>query len=180
MNLAMSGPQWAVLALLALLALAAIEDAVRLRISNLLSLAVLALGIVTAIMVGPRLALWENLAVFAAVLTIGTFLFSRGKMGGGDIKLFAAVGLWFDLEGAARLLLAVAIAGGLLALLVLGLRMVGWSEGMRDRVMVLRSKGGIPYGIAIAAGAALAVMMAQNTANSRNPLTNWNAVLNAR
>ncbi|MFC7536369.1 prepilin peptidase [Sphingomonas sp. GCM10030256] len=180
MNLAVLAPQWMTFALLALLALAAAEDAVRLRISNLISLAVLLLGIGAMWAVGFRLSLWENLLVLAAVLAVGTWLFSSGRMGGGDIKLFAATGLWFDLEGALLLLVSVALAGGLLALFILAIRMVSWSEGAKERVLVLRPKGGIPYGIAIAAGAALAVMVAQAAATTADPLTNWSAVPKAR
>ena len=176
----MLAPQWAVVALLALLTLAAVEDAARLRISNLISIAVLLLGVVTAIMIGPRLSLWENLLVFVIALTVGTFMFSAGKMGGGDIKLFAAVSLWFDLGGALRLLIAVAIAGGILAFFIIALRMMNWSEGARERAVVLRAKGGIPYGVAIAAGAALALLMAQSAAGSADPLHNWNALPRAR
>jgi len=49
--------------------------------------------------------------------------------------------------------LAVVLAGGLLALVVLMLRAFGWSEEIRRRIVLLRPRGGIPYGVAIAAGA---------------------------
>jgi hypothetical protein len=54
--------------------------------------------------------------------------------------------------------------------------MVNWSDGARERAVILRSKGGIPYGVAIAAGAALAVMLAQSAGGSADPLNNWNAL----
>ena len=82
-----------------------------------------------------------------------------GKLGGGDVKLLAAVGLWFDFSGALGMLIAVALAGGLLALLVLVVRSIGWSEEMRRRVVLLRPGGGIPYGVAIAAGALIAMAL---------------------
>ncbi len=169
MNLPYLVPQWLVLALLALLALAAIEDAVRLRISNLLSLAVLLLGFVAIAVVGPQASLWENIVVFAASLIVGTLLFARGKLGGGDVKLLAATSLWFDLGGALRLFICVALAGGVLALLVLAVRMFGWSERARERVVILRPKGGIPYGVAIAAGAAAAVLFLQPAEPRQQP-----------
>ena len=80
-------------------------------------------------------------------------------LGGGDVKLLAAVGLWFDLAGAARMLLAVVLAGGALAVLILLLRSFSWSEGAKARVHLLRPRGGIPYGVAIAAGALTAMVM---------------------
>jgi prepilin peptidase CpaA len=74
-------------------------------------------------------------------------------MGGGDVKLFAATGLWFDLAGAGRMIVAVMIAGGIVAIVVLMLRTITWSPEWRERIAVLRPKGGIPYGVAIAIGA---------------------------
>ena len=50
-------------------------------------------------------------------------------------------------------------AGGVLALIVIALRAFGWSEGLRQRVVLLRPKAGIPYGVAIAAGALIAMAL---------------------
>lgn len=134
----------------------AIEDAVRMRISNLISGAVLLLGIVAAIAVGLELRMWQNLIVFGTLLAAGIVLFSAGKFGGGDVKLLAATGLWVDLEGAVRTFAAVFIAGGVLAFLVIGSRLIA-PEAMASRVIVLRPKSGIPYGIAIALGTMITI-----------------------
>lgn len=146
-------PDWLFWGLLALLALAALQDAVMLKISNYLSGAVLLLGLVAVAVAGPTVAVWENGLVFVLALTIGTFLFGRGILGGGDVKLFAATVLWFDLGGAGRLLVWTAIAGGVLAVTIIVLRIMPWPDAVRSRVRVLQPKSGIPYGIAIAAGA---------------------------
>ena len=153
MNLAAEAPQWLALIVAVLLLAAAAEDAVRLRISNLIVALVLVGAIVAAMLAGPELALWKNLVVFLALLGIGTPIFAAGKLGGGDVKLLAAVGLWFDFAGALWMVLAVVLAGGLLALVILILRSFAWSEEIRRRVILLRPRGGIPYGVAIAAGA---------------------------
>jgi prepilin peptidase CpaA len=84
-------------------------------------------------------------------------MFAAGKLGGGDVKLLASVGLWFDFGGAVWLLVAVALTGGVLALLVLVIRSFNWSDEIRRRVVLLRPGGGIPYGVAIAAGALIAM-----------------------
>ena len=118
---------------------------------------VLISAIVAAIMAGPELRLWQNLVVFLALLAVGTPMFAAGKLGGGDVKLLASAGLWFDFAGALWLLIAVALAGGVLALLVLVIRSFNWSEEIRRRVVLLRPGGGIPYGVAIAAGALIAM-----------------------
>lgn len=159
MNLAVLAPQWLALIFAVLLIAAAIEDAVRLRISNI-TVGLIAVGaIVAAAVVGPELALWKNLVVFAALLAVGTPMFATGKFGGGDVKLWAASGLWFDFAGALWMLICVALAGGVLALLVIVLRTIRWSEGLREQVILLRPKAGIPYGIAIAAGALIAMWL---------------------
>ena len=175
MNLAALAPQWAVVLLMVLLALAALQDAMQLKISNLICGAVLLLALVVVTLVGFRLELWQNFLVFAAALTIGTMLFSAGKLGGGDVKLFAVTVFWFDLSAALWLLLSVAIAGGILAILIISIRTVGWSEAAQQRAVILRRKGGIPYGVAIAAGALLTVSML-GPREPLDPRTNWSAV----
>jgi prepilin peptidase CpaA len=156
-NLTAEAPQWLALVLALLLVAAAVEDAVRLRISNVTVGLVLIAAVVAASLAGFELRLWQNLAIFLALLAVGTPMFAAGKLGGGDVKLLASVGVWFDFAGALWLLVAVALAGGVLALLVLMLRSFGWSEEIRRRVVLLRPGGGIPYGVAIAAGALIAM-----------------------
>ena len=136
-----------------LLVLAALEDVWRLRISNWICAAIIVAAFVAVILAGPVAELWQNVAVFAALLAVGTPLFAYGKMGGGDVKLLAATGLWFDLAGAGRMIVAVMLAGGVVAIIVLILRTIKWSQAARERIAILRPKGGIPYGVAIAGGA---------------------------
>ena len=160
MNLIDQAPTLVVGLFALLLAAAAIEDAVRLRISNLISAAILVLAVVAAVVVGPQVQLWQNLVVFAVLLALGTLLFSTGKFGGGDVKLLAVTGLWVDFVGALWLLSTIFIAGGLLAVVILTSRMVA-PESLKKRVDVLRPGAGIPYGIAIAIGALLRIGFAK-------------------
>ena len=150
MNLLQLAPLWLVALLAALLIAAAVEDVRRLRISNLTVAAVIATAIAASVLAGPALALWQNLVVFALILAGGTLLFATGKVGGGDVKLFAGVGLWTDLQQALWLVAAVFVAGGLLAIVMIASRMMGLRSGPA-------SKGGIPYAVAIAAGALLVI-----------------------
>lgn len=156
MNLIVLSPVWLAWVFAACLTAAAIQDAVRLRISNILCVAVIVGALAAMWLVGPQVALWQNFAVLAALLVIGTPLFAAGKMGGGDVKLLAATGLWFDLRGAIMMIASVLIAGGVLALLIIAARLFGWSEATRERIHILRRGGGIPYGVAISAGAMIA------------------------
>jgi len=158
-NLAAQAPLWLALVFAVLLIVAAAQDALRLRISNFTVLLVIVAAVAAAIITGFRLDLWQNLAVFFVLLVAGTPLFAAGKLGGGDVKLLAAVGLWFSVKSAAWMLIAVLLAGGVLAIVVLALRAFSWSDAARERAVILRPKGGIPYGVAIAAGALVAMAL---------------------
>lgn len=152
MTLLASAPGWLAATLFLLLLLAALEDLWRLQIEDWLSGGV-ALGALLAVAIdGPAVGLWQNLLLFALVLGIGTLLFTRGWMGGGDVKLLAACALWFDLGQGWKMLVAVAIAGGLESLLVMLLRLLPWPEPLRRRIVWLQRGEALPYGVAIAAG----------------------------
>ena len=175
MNLVSLAPQWALISLGVLLLLAAFQDAVQLKISNLLCAAILLVGIVSLALVGIRPSVWQNVLLLVAALTVGTMMFSAGKIGGGDVKLFAATIFWFNLSGALWLLISVTIAGGFLAMIIIGVRMADWSEAMQRRAVILRRKSGIPYGVAIAAGALLSISSAASQ-KPVDPRTNWGGV----
>jgi prepilin peptidase CpaA len=157
MNLVALAPFWLIAALLVALAAAALEDGWRLRISNQIPLTIAFLAIVAIALAGPRIALWQNLTLFAAVLAIGTALFGAGLLGGGDVKLLASCCLWFDLSGGWRLMVIVAIAGGALALVILLMKVV-LPEGPRSWIP-LKPKSGVPYGVSIAAGTAISIWL---------------------
>ena len=152
MTLLTSAPGWLAAIIVLLFLLAAIEDLWRLQISDWFSGAV-AFGAFLALAIDNTMAgMWQNLLLFAVVLGLGTLLFARGWMGGGDVKLLAASALWFNLDQGWRMLVAVAIAGGLETLLIILLRAVRWPQSARARLTVLRRDEAIPYGLAIAAG----------------------------
>ena len=50
-------------------------------------------------------------------------------------------------------LVAVMLAGGVVAIFVLMLRAIKWNQEQRERIAILRPMSGIPYGVAIAIGA---------------------------
>lgn len=159
MNLAAEAPLWLALIFALLVIAAAVQDAAQARMSNIIVLLLIAGAVIAAIVAGPDRMLWENLVILAALLAVGTVLFAKGVLGGGDVKMLAATSLWFGLAGAAQMLFATVLSGGALAILVIGARQVKWSEGMRQRLPFLRPKAGVPYGIAIAAGALIAMAL---------------------
>lgn len=159
MSLAAEAPPWLALIFAILLVAAGLQDAAQARMSNGIVVLLIAGAVVAAIVIGPRLEIWENIAVFAALLVLGTVMFAKGVLGGGDVKVLAATSLWFNLAGAAKMLLAVVMSGGILALLVIAARLVNWGEASRRRLPFLQPGTGIPYGIAIAAGALIAAAL---------------------
>jgi len=169
MNLMELAPSWLIMILCLALAFAAVEDAIRLRISNGLVMTIAAAAFVAMFADGPSPAAWQNIALSIAFLAVGTGLFSAGILGGGDVKLLAALALWVDLEHAPALLASVFIAGGLLAAAMLSSRLLlGRSDGVS-----LQDRGRrVPYAVAIAAGAffLLAVQQELAPASRPNPL----------
>jgi len=90
----------------------------------------------------------------AAVFVAGALLFSRGLMGGGDVKLLTAATLWAGPAMTAALLVVTAILGGLLSLALLapaGLRALWPAAAAGAPGKPLQ----VPYGAAIAAAALL-------------------------
>jgi prepilin peptidase CpaA len=161
MTLLASAPVWLAATLFVFLVLAALEDLWRLQINDWVCGSVAA-GAFLAVAVDGRVGqIWENLLLFALVLGLGTLLFVRGWMGGGDVKLLAASSLWFDLGQGWKMLVAVAMAGGLLALMFMALRVIPWPQSARNSFRSLRRDEGLPYGAAIAAGVILMGLMAR-------------------
>lgn len=127
----------------ALLAVAAATDVRCRRIPNLIPLALVTLLPVERIAVGQVSTLPAALAVGAAGLVFGFALFSARVWGGGDAKLAAAVAAWVGVDGLMRFLLAMSLAGGLLAVgMLLVNRFRPYREGDEP----------LPYGVAIAIG----------------------------
>ena len=146
--------RWAIVAILtAVLAFAAVNDVRERKIPNWTVLAALGLFIPWAIVHSLQ---WDGWAMAAGVIAFGVSfgLYSAGLVGAGDSKLFTAVALFAGLGQLPVLALATALVGGIVGLISLVARPT------RALVMVkLRGKGdygaGVPYGVAISAGAAV-------------------------
>ncbi|MDX2157403.1 MAG: prepilin peptidase [Hyphomicrobiaceae bacterium] len=101
----------------------------------------------------PQVA--SHLGAGLLMLGVGIFMFWRNWVGGGDAKLLAAAALWFGFEGLLQYLLLVSICGGVLVLVLLAYRNMTpalWMYRQEWAMRLHKQAGGIPYGIALAAG----------------------------
>lgn len=90
------------------------------------------------------LALWPDVAIQVGValtaFAVLAALFAFGAMGGGDVKLLTALALWIDPLWFLRLLIVMALLGGVLTIVC-----AAWHVTRRRK-----DKLAIPYGLAIA------------------------------
>jgi prepilin peptidase CpaA len=149
--------QFLVLAILpALLAVAAGWDLASFTIPNFLSLALIGVFVPFALALhfSPTL-LGLHVVAGAAGLAAGFTLFALNYIGGGDAKLYAAVGLWLGPHDLLSYTLVAAILGGVLTLTLLALRQLPLPVGLARQSWILKlhdQRSGIPYGVALAAG----------------------------
>ena len=136
----------------AMLVVAAAGDALYFRIPNQLVLLIAGLFLPVALAAGLGLpAIAIHIAIAGAVLLGGFLLFALGLFGGGDAKLLAAAALWLGWPALLPFRVWTALAGGLLGLLI-GLRV------LFDRFVLRRPVSrNVPYGIALASGAIIAL-----------------------
>ncbi len=142
-----------------LMAYAASSDIFTMKISNRISLALIALFFVFAFAVGMSLnQIGVHLASGATILVITFGLFSLGWIGGGDAKLAASTALWFGWPMTLEYCAIASIFGGMLGFILviararmLHPRLMGvtWIARLHDR------KTGVPYGVALAAAGLL-------------------------
>jgi prepilin peptidase CpaA len=145
----------------ALVIVAALKDVTSFTIPNWISGVLIVAFFPAAMIAGlPIAALGLHAAVGVAALIAGMAMFAAGWIGGGDAKLFAAAGLWLGAQAIAPFILVTALAGGLLAVVLMNLRS-NWARtvipagpGWFQRL--LAPKGDAPYGVAIAVGALFA------------------------
>ena len=136
--------QLLVIGLAALLVVAAVIDVRTFTISNRLTLAVALLAPLYWLSIA--LAPWPGIAIQVAAAAVVFLLmagaFYAGMMGGGDVKLAAALALWFPPTATIQFIVLMSLAGG-----VLTIGLVVWHRAKRRE-----GRPEIPYGVAIAVG----------------------------
>jgi prepilin peptidase CpaA len=130
--------------LAATLIVAAVIDVRTFTISNRLNLTVAAAAPFywVSISLAPWPGMAAHVAAGAVVFALFAGAFYAGMMGGGDVKLASAFGLWFPIASTAKFIVLTSVAGG-----VLTLGIVAWHKTKRRE-----GRPEIPYGVAIAFG----------------------------
>lgn len=133
------------IALAIALIFAAFTDIRSRRIANWLNAAI-AIGapifwIASGMAIWPDMALQFGFALLVSAAMMG--LYALGLLGGGDIKLLAALSLWIAPLDYMTLLIIMAVVGGFMAVFFV----------IRRIVFKPKTPGELPYGVAIAAGA---------------------------
>jgi prepilin peptidase CpaA len=143
------------------LVLAAITDLCSLRIPNWLTLSLAAAFPPVALLFGHDVHWLSHFAAGFVVFAAAALLFAFGFLGGGDAKLLAATALWAGLGQLLDLLVLTAIAGGLLALVMVLLRhpvaQASFLATLRRLPSFAQKNTPIPYGIPIAVAGILLV-----------------------
>lgn len=136
-----------------LLITAAWQDLRTLHIGNGLSVAIAVLFVgwaVIGLIAGSYtlVAFGLSIACGAGLFAVGMAAFAAGILGGGDVKLLAAVGLFAGPAGILDLMLVTALAGGVLGIAVLAGAPIGPVSPPGEAALRRR----LPYGPAIAVG----------------------------
>lgn len=126
----------------AMLVMAAITDIRSRIISNRLNASIALLAPLywwsTGLSPWPEMMIQIGLAL--GVLTLFAAMFAAGMMGGGDVKMLAAIALWLPAGALLWLLMVMALLGGVVTIITI----------LHHRMTRRIGKVEIPYGVAIA------------------------------
>jgi prepilin peptidase CpaA len=158
--------QYALLALGVLLLLAAaLHDVAARTIPNWAPAGIACLGMVMRVVEGQLIG---ALLLGAAVFVVAAFCWTRGWMGGGDVKLLGATAIFIPPFQVGELLVSITLAGGVVALVYLTTKFILCrlppDQALRPRPRLLLPRivrverwrllrgSSLPYASAIAAG----------------------------
>ncbi len=138
------------------------QDLARRKIPNPLPLAILGIGLLKWIILWQFEAmLWAALASFI-VFIVTAFMFWRGWMGGGDVKLLTASSFLLGAQDTYSFLMMTTLIGGLVSIIVLAVwvstrysksRRVGVGDVAGGDGAAVNARMTVPYGVAISLAA---------------------------
>jgi prepilin peptidase CpaA len=141
------------------MAFAASSDLFTMKISNRISLILVAGFVALALATGmPRAEILDHVGACGIVLGITFFFFVCGWVGGGDAKLAASTALWLGWPHLFDYVVYASLLGGALTLALIQYRHIAMPSlliGKRWAERLHEPGGDVPYGIALAAAALL-------------------------
>lgn len=140
-----------------LLIYAAWHDISTMTIPNWVSIVLAIAFVPAAVAAGLSMEQIGMHLVFGACVLIGcAVLFYLNVFGGGDAKVIAAASLWTGLAASAPFVMGMAIAGGVLAGVLIVMRRMKMKSTKPWLNRLMSPEEGAPYAVAIAVGALLA------------------------
>ncbi|MEK7661138.1 MAG: prepilin peptidase [Pseudomonadota bacterium] len=144
------------------LIIAAIGDAKSFTITNRLNVAFAISFLVFALPLGLT---FKDIGIHILAATIafgvGFLLFAAGLFGGGDAKLMAATAIWLGPAPMLSYGVNTALAGGLLAIVLIAARFLAAKIGLPKKPKwlrrLMRKTNHVPYGIALCVGGLFAL-----------------------
>lgn len=140
-------------------AFAGAMDLLTMKIPNRISAVLVLSFFPMALLAGLGVAdVMSHMGAALGVLALGVLLFIPGWFGGGDAKLMAAIALWVGPDNLVAYFLHAAVTGGFIAMAFSLARSVPLPSlllGQEWALRLHRRDAGIPYGLALAAGALL-------------------------
>ncbi len=167
-DLAVLLPTMLAAAALTLLLIAALSDLATRTIPNSICVALAAIGLFARMALGPT-ELLSSLGATAILFALLFFAWSRGMLGGGDVKIMSAVALGLAPLDCLSFLEGTALTGGAIALfyLLVG-KLLPKTGPAHSRLLLprlamieawrMRRRVSMPYGLAIAAGGAITLI----------------------
>ena len=145
---------------------AAVSDVITYRIPNYLVLALAAAFFIAAGIHFKEVNWLSHIGAALGCLVVGFALYQFRQMGAGDVKLLGAVALWTGASGLIALLLFMSISGLLALPLILFARFLV-AKAQTENLWkpnwpvprVLTKRQGVPYGVAIALGGILTIIV---------------------
>jgi prepilin peptidase CpaA len=148
-----------------------IWDIAKRSVPNLVTGAVAVLGVAAQLVDRGAWSAASGLAAAAVSVALLWRPWAARGIGGGDVKMAAAVAIWVGLGGMIRYALAVAAAGGVVALVMYflsrksvrqdirtNLTLAALQQRLPDVEAPTKGRRSVPFGLAIAAGAAVALL----------------------
>lgn len=144
---------------------AAIGDIRSFTITNRLNIAFFFGFLVLAFPLGLNIKeIGIHIIIAGIAFIIGFLLFAAGLFGGGDAKLIAATAVWLGPAPMMAYATTTALAGGVLALLLIIARLLAKKFGLPKQPKwlrrMLRKTNHVPYGVALCVGGLLAIPQA--------------------